>query len=156
MSSARTVKSLLDVKVFMLARVISAAYQELVKTGDFRELKDIVRDIANQVAALAEGQRALAEEQRALTTAIKQLAIAQTHTERALDRTRSEVAGIGDTLGYTLENEAYRELPAVLRARHGIEVTHKFIRTVIGGTEIDFYAEGTRNGDSDQWITVDN
>jgi len=37
----------------VLAKVISSAYNELVKTGDFNELKEIVRDIAIEQKELA-------------------------------------------------------------------------------------------------------
>lgn len=164
--------------------------RNLVKTGDFNELKDIVRD-------LAEGQWQLIEAQQRTESKVEQLAEAQQRTESKVERLieaqqrteakveqlaeaqqRTEVAvaemsvavkqlaemqaemrkdinrvstGLEDfrrqegsnaqTLGYMLENEAYRNLPAWLARQHGIEVTGRMIRQVVAGNEIDLLVE---------------
>ncbi len=41
----------------MLAETITNAYTDLVKTNDFNELKEIVRDLAQSQQALAEAQQ---------------------------------------------------------------------------------------------------
>ncbi|MEM7531605.1 MAG: hypothetical protein AAF639_05490, partial [Chloroflexota bacterium] len=40
---------------------------------------------------------------------------------------RSELGGLSKSLGYALENEAYRVLPAFLEKEYGITVTERFI-----------------------------
>ncbi|MEK7829612.1 MAG: hypothetical protein AAB401_00920, partial [Acidobacteriota bacterium] len=69
---------------------------------------------------------------------LRQLAQAQKNTQQ-------EVGGIANTLGYMLENEAYRLLPKVLADKHKIKISNKAIRQQIGNEEINLLAEGTRN-----------
>jgi hypothetical protein len=58
----------------VLATVITDAYTQLVKTGDFNELKGIVRD-------LAQAQRELAQAQQRTELRVEELAQAQQRTE---------------------------------------------------------------------------
>jgi len=48
------------------------------------------------------------------------------------------------TVGYALENEAYRGLPEFLLREHRVRVTERFVHTEIGGEEINFLAHGQR------------
>ncbi|MFQ5856818.1 MAG: hypothetical protein ACE5LU_14490 [Anaerolineae bacterium] len=159
----------------LLSEVITSAYADLVKTGDFNELKEIVRDLAEaqqrteqRLEQLAEaqqrteqtverlGQRVdrLAEAQQRTEQRLEQLAEAQQRTEEALrtltnglSETRSELAGLGRHFGYALENEAYRALPPLLRERYNIEITRRFVRTYVRDREINLLAEGEQNGE---------
>ncbi len=49
-------------------------------------------------------------------------------------------------MAYALENEAYRKLPQYLRTHHQIEVLEKFVRTEIGGEQVNFFAKARQNG----------
>lgn len=49
-------------------------------------------------------------------------------------------------MAYALENEAYRKLPQYLRMHHQIEILEKFVRTEIGGEEVNFFAKARQNG----------
>ena len=69
---------------------------------------------------------------------LDRLAAAQARTEEALrklteahDETRKQLGGLSHTVGYILENEAYRALPALLAADHGLEVEDRLIRTYL-------------------------
>lgn len=190
----------------VLAQTITEAYSDLVKTGDFNELKAIVQRLAEsqerteaqlaeltiaqrhtdgtvaelavaqqrtevQLAELAAAQQRtdatvaeLAVAQQRTTVQLAQLeqhtdqrfaelAVAQQRTETSLDRLARTVDGLAQELGglsrsmaYALENEAYRSLPALLEAKHGIKLDEHIIRTEIGGEEINFFARGERNG----------
>jgi exonuclease VII large subunit len=160
----------------MLSEVITSAYANLVKASDFNELKEIVRDLAeaqqrteqnvdrlsHRMEELAEAQRQtdqavkeLTEAQRQTDQTVKELAEAQRRTEESvrilangLDQTRSELAGLGRTFGYALENEAYRVLPTLLRERFNIEIRRRFVRAFIGEQEVNLLAEGQQNGES--------
>ncbi len=170
----------------LLAETINDASQELVKTSDFNELKEIMRDLAEaqkrtegKVSELADAQKRtegkmseLADAQKrtegkvseltdaqkrtegkvsGLTVALTELAEAQKQTEikiremadgqRQLQQT---VGSLTETMGLSLENEAYRYLPAYLEREHDITVTKRMIRHDVGGEEIDFLAEGKR------------
>ena len=147
----------------VLAVVIGDAYNELVKTSDFDELKSIVRDLAQaqgrtelRMEELAQAQTRTEQRVDTLSMRMEELAQAQVRTERAVEKLalgldelradfgnlRSELGGISRTMGYALENEAYRSLPALLEQRHGVRVTDRFVRTEIGGEEINFLAHG--------------
>ncbi len=137
----------------VLAEVVETAYTDLVKTSDFNELKAIVRDLAEAqkgseqrlgrlemtVAELAEAQKQTQQELCALTKEVRALT-------QGLKDTRDELGGLSRSVGYALENEAYRMLPAFLKERYGLEVTERLVRTDIGGKEINLLGRARRNG----------
>jgi hypothetical protein len=132
----------------VLARVITEAYTDLVKTSDFNELKAIV-------AELAAAQTAMAEAQQRTEQRMGELAAAQQRTEQAvqtlargLKDTRAEVGGLSLSMSYALENEAYRAVPAFLASRYGIHLTERFVRTELDGEEINFFGHATQNGEN--------
>ena len=73
---------------------------------------------------------------------VEKLALGLDELRSDVENVRSELGGISRTMGYALENEAYRSLPALLEQRHGVRVTDRFVRTEIGGEEINFLAHG--------------
>ena len=89
---------------------------------------------------------------------LDRLATAQAGTEEALkklteahDETRKQLGGLSHTVGYVLENEAYRALPTLLAADHGIEVEDRLIRTYLTTdrgypVEVNIFGRGRRNG----------
>ena len=150
----------------LLARVITTAYNDLVKTSDFSELKGIVAELAKaqqrtelRVEELAQAQQRteqrleqLAQAQQRTEQRLEQLAQAQQRTEqvvrtlvRGLADTRAELGGLARSVGYALENEAYRALPRFLAERYGIRVTDRLIRTELDGEEIDFFGHAIQN-----------
>ena len=158
----RKLESVFDKKrATVLSEVITDAYRDLVKTSDFNELKDIVRDLGIKVGDLAEAQKRtelrveeLAGAQKEFAGAQKELAEAQKRTEvsvatlaRGLDATRTELGGLSRSVSYSLENEAYRQLPRFLKERYHIEVTERMIRLELEGEEINIFAHGRRNGE---------
>ncbi len=158
----------------VLTEVITEAYSDLVRTRDFNELKEIVRELAEaqkrteqRMEELARAQAELAEAQKRTEQRVEELAEAQKRTEqrveelarlqgetqrqiqelvRQMSDVRREVGGLGRSMGYALENEAYRMLPAFLAEKHGIQVTERFVRTYIGDEEINLFGRGRRNG----------
>ena len=151
----------------VLAEVVTNAYNDLVKTGDFNELKDIVKTLAMRMDGLAVAQQRTEQrveelaaaqqrtEQRVeeLAVAQQELAVAQQETQREMQTLAkrmgdlsSTVGGIGNTLGYALENEAYRMLPPLLAKKYGLEMTERFVRTYIGGTEVNIFGKAKRDG----------
>ncbi|MFH0926234.1 MAG: hypothetical protein V1872_11515 [bacterium] len=151
----------------LLSKVITEAYNELVKTSDFNELKAIVKDIAEvqretdrKMGELAEAQKETRQELRELAESHKELAESQKGLTEAQNRTEerikeltlavkdmgNQVGGLGNSMGYALENEAYRMLPKILKERFGIEVSEKVLRIEIGGREINVFAKAKRDG----------
>ena len=117
----------------MLADAITTSYRELVKTSDFNELKQIVRD-------LAEAQQDLAQAQRRTETAMAEMA-------RSVSSMARELGGLSRGMSYALENEAYRALPDYLDRTYGIKLTERIVRAEVDEQEINFLARGEQNGE---------
>ncbi|MBV7339083.1 hypothetical protein KFU94_64875 [Chloroflexi bacterium TSY] len=145
----------------LLSKVITDAYTDLVKTGDFNELKEIVRDLGAaqtrtelRMDELAEAQKRteqrmdeLAEAQKRTEIAMASLAETTERMSKDLAATRSELAGLSSSFGYALENEAYRSLPQFLQEEHGITVDRRFIREYVRDREINLLAEAHQDGE---------
>jgi hypothetical protein len=131
-----------DEQAEVLAEVVTDAYNALVKTSDFNELKDIVRELAQAQRELTVAQQRtegrleeLAVAQQRTEGRLEELAAAQQRTEEAVrqlafehGRTRQQVGGLSTTIGYTLENEAYKVLPELLARDYGLAVQEKLKR----------------------------
>ena len=128
----------------VLSEVITEAYSELVKTSDFNELKGIVKE--------------LAEAQKELTEAQKELTEAQKRTEKELQglvkehkKTREQVGGLSNTVGYKLEDEAFKALPKLLKKDFKLVVQGRLKRRFIKDNkgkeiEINIIGQASRNG----------
>ncbi len=154
MTTATIVKQLETVfkprQATVLAEVITAARSAntLVKASDLAELKVIVRDLAQaqqrteqRVAELAEAQQRTELQVQRAEQQIQRLA-------QVVEGTNRELGGLSRSMSYALENEAYRVLPALLRAQHGIEVEERIVRAEVGGKEINVFGRGKRAGQS--------
>ncbi|MEJ5227802.1 hypothetical protein [Thermodesulfovibrio sp.] len=157
-----------------ILKTIERNLGETVKREDFQELKAIVEKLGERIDRLAEAQEKteqrlneLAEAQKRTEQRVNELAEAQKRTEQRLNELaeaqkkteeevrklaiglgnlRGEVGGISRTFSYAFENESYRKLPEYLKNQYGIEITEKFVRTEVGGEEINFFAKGRKNG----------
>ena len=184
----------------VLAEVIEEAYGQLVKVGDFNELKEIVRDLGVKIGELAEAQKKteqrvdrlekvvgelaeaqkrteqrveeLAEAQKKTEQRVEELAQAQKKTEQRVEElaqaqkktetelqnfikehreTRKQLGGLTITVGYTLENAAYKALPALLRKDHGLllkgRLRRQFIKDKDGkDMEVNLIGEASKRG----------
>ena len=131
------------VMLHVLDKVAAQVRQDGVRREDFRELKQIVADLAEAqrrteermgslelvVERLAEAQQRTAEETKKLAAAqartekrVAELATAQTRTERALERLSQQVGGLSDTVGGDIEDIAYIVLHDVLKREFGWQV----------------------------------
>lgn len=138
-----------------------AELAEAQKRTDERiaELTEAQRRTDERLAELAEAQRRtderiaeLTEAQRRTDKQIAELTEAQRRTEERLaELARSykdlseRVEGLSNSVGYSLENRAYRALPAILAA-HGVIVEGRLIRRYIGELQLNVYGQGRRNG----------
>jgi hypothetical protein len=86
----------------------------------------------------------------ALTEEVRRLAEAQLKTERAVQELAVQVGRLSDAVGFTLE-ELARELgPAYLAQHYGIRVAsleRRFFTVDSEEVEVDFFGEGTRDGE---------
>jgi len=100
----------------------------------------------------------LAEAQKRTEIKVEELAEAQKRTELELQKltiehkkTREQVGGLSQTVGYTLENAAYKALPELLKKDYGITIQRRLKRDYIADNkgnfiEINIIGEARRNG----------
>ena len=110
------------------------------------------------IEKLAAAQARTEKRVDSLEATLEKLAAAQVQTERTLNdlidahrETRRQLGGLSMTVGYTLENAAYRALPELLKADYGIEVQGQIIRTYLTDNrgrslEVNIYGKGRENG----------
>jgi len=150
----------------VLAEVISEAYTQLVKTSDFNELKEIVKNLGIKMGELAEAQKRtekrveeLAEAQKRTEQRVEELAEAQKRTEKELRKlvvehqeTRSQLGGLSITVGYRLEDEAFKSLPVLIERDFGLAVQGKLKRRFVKDNkgkeiEVNIIGEALQNGE---------
>lgn len=133
----------------ILAEVIEESYRDLVKIGDFNELKAVVKELSVEMKSLAEQQKQtsaevkeLAEQQKqtsaevkSLSAEMKELAEQQKKTWVAIEllvhegkKMRQELGGLATTVGYRLEDESYKALPHLLQQDFNMQVIGKIKR----------------------------
>lgn len=116
---------------------------ETIKKSDFEELKAVVTRLACSQEELAEAQKRTEKEIGSLS--------------RALKETRKEVGGLSHTIGYTLENEAFKNLPTLLKGEFGIEVEGRLKREFlkdIKGREIEVNILGKARKDGQELVII--
>jgi predicted RNase H-like nuclease (RuvC/YqgF family) len=145
---------------------------ESVNKEDFRELKGIVKDLAEaqkrtekKVEELAEAQKRtekrveeLAEAQKRTEKRVEELAEAQKQTEKEIKtlikehkETREQLGGLAMGFGYQLEDLAYKKLPELLEKDPGITIKDGLKRTYLEDNEGEFievniFGKGEKQG----------
>ncbi len=108
------------------------------------ELAEAQKRTEERLNELAEAQKKteerlneLAEAQKKTEERLNELAEAQKKTEevlrgalKRLDRLEERVEGLSDTVGYTLENRAYKALPGIL-SKYGLKVEDRLLRKYV-------------------------
>jgi hypothetical protein len=111
------------------------------------ELAEAQKRTEQRMEELAEAQKRTEQRMEELAEAQKQTAYSLTQLSRTHDNTRTQIGSLARTVGYALENEAYRKLPALLERLYGLVVEQRLIRTWINDEEINFYARARRQGE---------
>ncbi len=113
-------------------------WEESVTKTEFKELNEIVADLAKKVNELAEAQKKTEKEIRKLV--------------KRMDVFEERLEGISNSGGYSLENTAYKSLPEILSQRYGIKVTDRLLRRYfpIGNKNIQLNIDGhgKKNGEA--------
>jgi hypothetical protein len=141
--------------------------EETVTKREFGELKSVVAELAEaqkrtekELHELRDVVAELAEAQKRTEKELRELAEAQKRTEKALQdlmqehsKTREQVGGLSMTVGYVLENEAYKFLPALLKQEFGFEVKGRLVRDFVKDNrgkqiEVNVIGEATKNGEN--------
>jgi len=164
-----------------LTRAIGSIYDDLKNTvtkEDFRELKQVVAELAQaqkrteeRVEELAQAQKRteerveeLAQAQKRTEERVEELAQAQKRTEEAvyhlsrrLDDTNRQLGGLAMTVGYTLENSAYVYLPALLKADYGVSCEEPLYRDYLTdnkGADVEVNILGRAKKDAQDLLIV--
>jgi predicted nuclease with TOPRIM domain len=144
------------VKVFsreqaeVLSEVINDAYNELVKTSDFNELKDIVKYLGSKMGELAEAQKRTENK-------VEELAEAQKRTEKELrelvaehKKTRRQLGGLTQDVGYGLEDKTMPFMVDFVKKSYGIDADRVERKNIVYPNgkydELNIYVEGTKQG----------
>ena len=135
-------------------QISAELYEFVIKVVDdrVREIK-VTREDFNalkQVEELAQAQKKTEERLGRVEAAVEELAQAQKRTEEELcslvrehAKTREMVAGLSDTVGYGLENQAYKALPRLLERDFDLKIKDRLARRYIvykDGKEDEEYA----------------
>ncbi len=134
------------------------------------ELAEAQKRTEQRVDELAEAQKRTEQRLEALTIRVDELAEAQKRTEEALAKltgevvvikkglqdVRKQVGGISATIGYTLEDRAYRSLPKLLKQEHGLTLSTPLKRTYLKDKagrfiEVNIFGVAHRNS-KELWI----
>jgi hypothetical protein len=104
------------------------------------------------VGELARAQKQTESRLSRLEVVVGQLAENLKDLVKEHAKTRTEMSGLSTTVGFVLENEAYKFLPALLKQEFGLEVQGKLLRKHVRDKkdeqiEVNIIGEATRNGD---------
>ncbi|GAB6161242.1 hypothetical protein JCM12298_04010 [Desulfothermus naphthae] len=118
-----------------------------------RELAEAQKRTEERVNELTEAQKKTESRLDGLEQVVRELAEAQKRTEeeiaklsRGLQITREQLGGLSRSVGYALENEAYRHLPSILKKYYNIETIERLIRTYINNEEINIFGKAKQDG----------
>ena len=128
-----------------------------------QELTEAQKRTEARLGELAEAQKRTEARVEELTRSQKELAEAQKRTESALaklaerlDDTNKQLGGLAITVGFTLENEAYRALPVLLERDHQLKLTEPLRRDYLADAkgrdlEVNILGRGIHGSDP-VWI----
>ena len=120
-------------------------------------LEQLIEELAEAQKRTEQRVNELAEAQKRTEQRINELTEAQKRTEEEIRklsqgqrRLRQEVGGLGRSVAYALENEAFRRLPQFLAGK-GIEVLERMVRREVAGEEINLFARVKRDRE-EMWL----
>ena len=110
------------------------------------------------IGELAQAQKRTEERLTRLEAVVEELAQAQKRTEERLEeligehkKTRDQLGGLSHTVGYRLEDEAFKALPALLKRDYGLVVKDRLKRRYMKDNkgrmiEVNIVGEAAMNG----------
>jgi len=131
--------------LFAILEEIEQQREETVTKREFNELRDIVGE-------LAKAQKQTENKLSRLEVAVGQLTASVKDLVNEQAKTRTELSGLSTTVGFVLEDRAYKSLPALLKRDFGLEVRGDLVRKYVldkkaEQIEVNIIGEATRNGD---------
>ena len=130
--------------------------QELIEAQ--KKSEERITRLEKTVQELIEAQKKSEERITRLEKTVQELAEAQKKTEERLEqligehkKTREQLGGLSHTVGYLLEDRAYRSLPRLLKEDFGIEVIGQLKRDYVEITpgtyeEVNILGKGKKEG----------
>ena len=122
------------------------------------QLTERVNQLTERVNQLAIAQQKTEERLNQLTERVNQLAIAQQKTEVEIKnltitvkRIQKDLGGLSHSVGFDLENRAYKALPHLLKEKFGIKVEDRLLRQFIEypdgkEEELNIFGKARKNG----------
>ncbi len=145
-----------------LLKALSEIYESLAQTvtkEEFNELKEIVREqgenlkvLTQRVDQLTQRVDQLTQRVDQLTEDVRRLTGEMGRMKEEMREIRKQVGGLSITVGYTLENQAFKGLPELLKRDYGLEVVEPLRRTFVRDEkgrelEVNIYGTARRNGE---------
>jgi hypothetical protein len=125
--------------------------ETFIKRDDFSELKGIVKELGIRVNELAEAQKRTETRVEELASAQKQTAIELQVLIKEHKKTREQLGGLSTTVGYRLEDEAFKALPTLLKRDFGLTIADRLKRQYVVDNkgeyiEVNITGIATKNG----------
>ncbi len=120
------------------------------------QLTQDVSILTRRVDQLTERMDQLTERVDQLTEDVRKLTGEMKNMKKEMAEMRKQLGGLSTTVGYTLENQAYRALPELLARDYGLRVEGALIRTFVRDEkgrplEVNIYGQARKNG---QTLTI--
>ena len=115
-----------------------------------RKTEERLDSLSKKVEMLAEAQVKVEEQIRELVESLGKLEKRVDELAEEQGKIKERLEGISNSVGYSLENSAYKALPPILE-KYGIKVQGRLIRRYIGEHQVNIYGKATRNG---QEVTI--
>ncbi|MDR7430842.1 MAG: hypothetical protein QN124_12105, partial [Armatimonadota bacterium] len=146
-AQARTDQTVQD-----LARQVQALTEAQARTEQqVQALTEAQARTEQQLQALAEAQARTDQRVASLEEAVARLTEAQARLAERMGELATQVGRLSDAVGFTLEELARELAPVYLEKHHGIHVPsfqQRFFTVDAEEVEVDFYGEGTRDGET--------
>ena len=127
---------------------LSQRVEELAEAQ--RKTEERLDSLSRKVEMLAEAQVKVEEQIRELVESLGKLEKRVDELAEEQEKIKERLEGISNSVGYSLENSAYKALPSILE-KYGIKVQGRLIRRYIGEHQVNIYGKATRNG---QEVTI--
>ena len=118
----------------VILRALSTLHDEVsseVTKDDFYQLRAVVAELAEAQKRTEERVNELVEAQRKTEVTVGLLVEQVSALATESREVRRQLGGLSHSLGYSLENLAYRTLPAWLSTRHGLRVVEPLVRVFL-------------------------
>ncbi|WP_448383485.1 phage tail length tape measure family protein [Desulfosoma sp.] len=117
------------------------------------ELTEAQKHTEQRLGELSEAQKRTEERLEKLAARMEELSEAQKRTEESLlklthrlEVVEDRLEGISNSVGYSLENEAFKALPFLLQERHGIAVQGRLVRRYVGDRQVNIFGRARHDG----------